>query len=256
MTSLARLLIAASAATVVVAAPARAEGWNVIVTPYFMAPNMDGKAALGRLETQVSQSPSDIFSNLNWGIMGSVEVNNGNWGVNFDANYMNLDLTPDRLDRLSVTGHQSAYTLTLLKRVHKNAWVYAGARWSDMGVQFGCQTQCLPNGGINIPGNITIPAIDTSRNKGWVEPLVGFRAELPFNDKLDLTFTADMGGFGQGSDISVNVWPQLGIRLGGSSKVMLGYRLIYVKHESFDDNRRFLYDVLTFGPTAGLEFRF
>jgi hypothetical protein len=252
-----RLFIAASMATVAAAMPAHAEGWNVIVTPYFMAPNMDGKAALGKLDTRVSQSPSDIFSNLNWGIMGSVEVNNDNWGVNFDANYMNLDLTPDDRTRLSVEGHQAAYTLTLLKRVHKNAWVYVGARWSDMGVNFGCQSQCLPNGGINLPnGGGNIPAIDTSRSKGWVEPLVGFRAELPFNDKLDLTFTADMGGFGEGSDISVNVWPQLGFRLGGSSKAMLGYRLIYVKHESFDDNRRFLYDVLTFGPTLGLEFRF
>lgn len=232
------------------------KGWNIIVTPYFMAPNMDGKAALGRLATQVSQSPSDIFSNLNWGVMGSVEVNSGNWGINFDVNYMNLDLTPDRLDRLEVAGHQAAYTATVLKRIHENAWVYAGARYSNMGVNFGCQSQCLPNGGTNVPGNINVPAIDASRNKGWVEGLVGFRAELPFNDKVDLTFTADVGGFGEGSEISVNVWPQLGFRLGGSSKAMLGYRLIYVKHESFDDNRRFLYDVLTFGPTLGLEFRF
>jgi hypothetical protein len=256
MTYFVRILAVAVTATVVAAAPARAEGWNVIATPYFMAPNMDGKAAIGQLETQVSQSPSDIFSNLNWGVMGSVEVNNENWGVNFDINYMNLDASPDRPERLKVTGHQAAYTATVLKRIHKNAWVYAGARWSNMGVQFGCQQQCLPNGGINIPGNITVPATDTSRNKSWVEPLIGFRAELPFNDKLDLTYTTDMGGFGVGSEVSVNVWPQLGIRLGGKSKAMLGYRVIYVKHESLDGNRRFMYDVLTFGPTAGLEFRF
>ena len=247
----------ATAAALVVVAPAHAEGWNVIVTPYFMAPNMDGKAGLGKLETQVSQSPSDIFSNLNWGVMGSVEVNNGNWGVNFDVNYMNLDLTPKDITRLSVTGHQAAYTATILKRIHENAWIYIGARYSDMGVQFGCQSNCLPNGGINLPnGGANIPAIDTKRNKSWGEPLAGFRAELPFNDKFDLTFTADVGGFGQGSEVSVNVWPQLGIRLGGTSKAMIGYRLIYVKHESEDDGRAFVYDVLTFGPTAGLEFRF
>ncbi|MFZ4688501.1 MAG: hypothetical protein ACOYLS_04630 [Polymorphobacter sp.] len=255
MTMFAKTLVAV-AALASFAAPAQAEGWDIIVTPYFMAPNMDGKAELGRLETQVSQSPSDIFSNLNWGVMGSVEVNNGNWGVNLDVNYMNLDLTPNDRTRLTADGHQAAYTATVLKRVHENAWVYAGARLSDMGVNFGCQSQCLPNGGINVPGNITVPTIDTSRNKSWVEGLVGFRAELPFNDKLDLTFMADVGGFGAGSEISVNVWPQLGIRLGGSAKAMVGYRLIYVKHESEDDGRRFVYDVLTFGPTLGVEFRF
>jgi hypothetical protein len=256
MNLIARALVATSVAAVALAAPARAEGWEFIVTPYFMAPNMDGKAALGRLETQVSASPSDIFSNLNWGIMGSVEANNGNWGFNFDANYMNLDMTPDALSRLSVDGHQAAYTATILKRIHKNAWVYAGVRYSDMGVQFGCQTQCLPNGGINVPGGITVPAVDTSRNEDWVEGLVGFRAQLPFNDKLDLTFVADAGGFGEGSDITINAWPQLGFRLGGSSKLMLGYRLLYVKYENLEGNRPFKYDVLTFGPTLGLEFRF
>lgn len=253
--SIVRPLVAASIAALAVV-PAHAKDWNFIVSPYFMAPNMDGKVGLGRLETQVSASPSDVFSNLNWGIMGSIEANNDNWGVNLDVNYLSLDLTPDNLTRLAVDGHQAAVTGIVLKRVHKNAWVYAGARYMDMGVQFSCQSQCLPNGGINVPGNITVPAIDTSRNQDWVEPLVGFRAELPFSDKVDLTFVADMGGFGQGSEISVNVWPQVGIRLGGSSKLMLGYRLIYIDHENFDNNRRFLYDVLTFGPTLGLEFRF
>ena len=253
-----RLLPTAIAAILVAApahAPAQGKEWEVILTPYFMAPGMDGKAALGPLETRVSQSPSDIFSNLNWGVMGSFEVNNGEWGVNLDVNYMNLDLTPDNSQQLSVEGHQAAYTATVLRRVHENAWVYAGARLSDMGVQFGCQSNCLPNGGINIPGNITVPAIDTSRNQRWVEGLIGFRAELPFNDKLDLTFVADAGGFGEGSDISINAWPQLGYRFGNSAKVILGYRLIYVKYEN-NDKRPFVYDVLTFGPTLGVEFRF
>ena len=256
MKKIASLLALAALAATAGASPARAEGWNVIVTPYFMAPSMDGKAALGPLASRVSQSPSDIFRNLNWGVMGSIEVNNGGWGVNLDVNYMNLDLTPDNLTRLSVEGHQAAYTATVLKRVNEKAWIYAGARWSDLGVQFGCQSQCLPNGGINVPGGITIPAIDTSRNQSWVEGLVGFRAELSFNDKLDLTFVADAGGFGEGSDISINVWPQLGFRFGNRSKAMLGYRLIYVKYENLHEKPAFNYDVLTYGPTLGVEFRF
>jgi len=231
-------------------------GWEFIVNPYFMAPNMDGESVLGRLETDVSQTPSDIFSNLNWGFMGAVEANNGNWGFNFDVNYMNLDLTPDDATRIEATGHQAAYTATVLKRIHEYAWIYAGVRYSDLSVSFECQSQCLPNGGINVPGNIVVPAIDTSRNEDWVEGLVGFRAELPFNDDLDLVFATDVGGFGEGSDISVNFWPQLGIGLGGSSKALIGYRLIYIKYENFDGNRPFVYDVLTFGPTIGLEFRF
>ena len=39
MTLFARALVAASVAAVALAAPARAEGWEFIVTPYFMAPD-------------------------------------------------------------------------------------------------------------------------------------------------------------------------------------------------------------------------
>ena len=36
-----------------------------------------------------------------------------------------------------------------------------------------------------------------------------------------------------------------------------GFHYDYViKYENFDGNRPFVYDVLTFGPTIGLEFRF
>jgi hypothetical protein len=247
-------LVAAAALTL--AAPASAEGWNFIVSPFVMGPNMDGKAALGPLDTRVSASAIEVFRNLNWGLMGSLEANNDNWGFNFEGIYMNVDMTPDALTRLRVDGHQGSYTGTVLKRVHENAWVYAGVRYTSMGVNFGCQTQCLPNGGINIPGGITVPEINTRRSEDWVEGLVGFRAELPFNDNLDLTFNADAGGFGEGSDITINAWPQLGFRLGGASKLMLGYRLIYVKYENNEGPRPFLYDVLSFGPTLGFEFRF
>ncbi len=244
-------------ATMLLAGPARAEGWEIIVTPYFMAPSSDGKFGVGPFDTRISTSPADVFSNLNWGVMGSGEINNGNWGFNLDVNYMNLDITPDDVRRLSVNGHQAAYTATILKRVHEHAWVYGGLRVSDMGLRFECQSNCLPNGGINLPnGGANLANIDPSRNQSWVEILAGFRAELPFNDSLDLTVNADVGGFGVGSEVSVNVWPQLGIRISDSTKAIVGYRVIYVKHESEGDGVRFLYDAVTYGPTLGLEFRF
>ena len=241
--------IFALATATMLATPAAAAGWDIVATPYFMAPNMDGKMGIRRFDATVDASPSDVFSNLNWGIMGSLEANNGDWGFNLDVNYMNLDATDDDR-RLSVNGHQAAYTAILLKRVHRYAWVYAGARYNDLGVDLECK------GGCTIPVALRGTQADRSRSKGWVDPLVGFRAELPFNDTLDLTVIADVGGFGAGSKISVNVWPQLGIRIGGSSKAMVGYRIIYVDYESGTGPDRFLYDVTTFGPTIGVQFRF
>ena len=245
--------VVVAAAVLAVAAPAQAGDLEFIINPYFMAPNMNGKAALGPIDRNVSQSPSDILSNLNWGAMGSVEVNNGNWGANFDVNYMNLNVTDPDIRNFRTTGHQAAYTATVLKRIHENAWVYAGVRWSDMGVRFRCDQNCrlLPP---IIPGQPR--NIDISRNKSWQEGVVGFRATLPFNDKFDLTFNGDVGGIFAGSDISVNAWPQLGWKMSQKSKLMLGYRVIYVKYQGEDDGARFVYDMATFGPTLGVEFRF
>ncbi len=240
-------LIAALAAGI--ATPVAARDWEIIVSPYFMLPTTNGKFGVGRYETEVADSPADLFSKLNWGVFGAVEANNGDWGVNFDVNYVNIDASPDDR-RLSVNGHQAAYTGIILKRIHEYAWACAGVRYSDFGLDLECRNGCnLPL----LPGST--PA-ERRGNKGWFEPLVGIRAELPFNEKLDLTVTADLGGFGAGSKISANVWPQLGLHIARASKLLIGYRIIYVDYDQGVGRDRFLYDVATFGPTIGLEFRF
>lgn len=242
--------LALAAGALLGAAPAAAADWEFIVTPYFMAPTSDGKFAVGRFETNISSSPAELFSNLNWGIMGSVEANNGVWGVGLDINYLNLDVTDDDIRRFSVNGHQAAYTGIILRRVSEYAWVYVGARLSDMGLRLDCDRDCA----VPLPAGTTL-ADDRSRNERWVEGLVGFRAELPFSETIDLTFVADAGGFGEGSDISINAWPQVGIKL-GPGKAMVGYRVIYIKYESETNGRRFVYDAATYGPTIGFELRF
>lgn len=236
---------AAATAPTTAKEPTAAKEWEFIVNPYFMAPSIDGDLGVGPFDARVDASPSDVFSQLNWGVMGAVEANNGEWGLNLDVNYLNVDATDDGNRRFSVNGHQAAYTATVLRRVHPYAWVYAGARLSDMGVALDCNTNCPVAGDRS-----------ARRDASWVEFLGGFRATLPIDDRFDVTVNADVGGFGIGSEISVNAWPQLGVRIGERSRALIGYRLIYVKHESGDGSSRFVYDALTFGPTIGVEFRF
>lgn len=237
-----RQMILALAAVATLSAPAAAEGWQFSLTPYLMFPNMDGKGGVGPLDVDVSASPADIFSNLNWGAMAIAEINNGQWGFAIDATYMNLDGTRDR-GLAEITGHQGAYTGMVLRRIDKYAELYVGARVNDLGIS------------LEGTGPLGNPR-SASAGKTWVDPLVGVRATLPISSRMDLTVLADFGGFGIGSDYAVQAWPALGWKFSERSKAMLGYRLIYVKYESGEGLERFVYDVATFGPTIGFQFQF
>jgi hypothetical protein len=239
---LSKLVPALTAAAALAAMPAQAEGWEFSLTPYFMAPNMDGKAAVGPADISVSASPMDIFRNLNWGAMGILEANNGKFGFAVDLTYMDLGAEGPG-GRAEFDGHQGAYTPMVLMRIHKNAEAYVGARINSIGA------------GITATGPLGNTR-SASRTETWVDPLIGVRTNFPLSRTIDLTVQADVGGFGIASDYAVQAWPALGFRLGNSSKAILGYRAIYVKYESGAGLDRFVYDVLTHGPTAGVQFRF
>ncbi len=219
-------------------------GWQFLFEPYFMAPYMDGRSAIGPVDVRVSSNPSAIFNNLNWGIMGLLEVNNGRFGLAFDGTYMNLEASRDGfVDRIG--GHQGAYSVIALVRIERHAEAYAGIRVNDLGVN------------LSGTGPLGNPQ-SASRSETWVDPIIGMRVTLPLSRTIDLTTLADVGGFGVGSDITVQTWPTLGFRLSDSIHAKLGYRLIYTKYETDGSQLadRFVYDVLTHGPTLGVQFRF
>jgi hypothetical protein len=53
--------------------------WRVTVAPYLMAAGMNGTAGIGRLQSDVDMSASDIFSNLQFGFMCYFEAMKGKW---------------------------------------------------------------------------------------------------------------------------------------------------------------------------------
>ena len=232
----------AAAALTLAAAPSQAEGWSFVFEPYFMAPYMDGSTSVGPVTARVSSTPSDVFSNLNWGAMGLFEVNNGKFGLVVDLTYMNLEASRDGFID-TVGGHQGAYSATALLRVEKHAEAYAGVRVNDLGVK------------ISGTGPLGNP-LAASGGKSWVDPIIGMRVNLPLSRTVDLTMLADVGGFGVGSDISVQAWPSFGFRLSDSIRAKLGYRAVYAKYDSGSGLGFFEYDVLTHGPTLGVQFRF
>jgi len=89
----------------------------------------------------------------------------------------------------------------------------------------------------------------------WVDPLIGLRGRFNLNKAFYLTAESDVGGFGIGSDIAVDVYSALGCQITRNIFSEVGYRYYY---DDFRDEaaRNFLYQLAFHGAqiTLGIKF--
>jgi hypothetical protein len=83
---------------------------------------------------------------------------------------------------------------------------------------------------------------------------LGYAARLNLNKVFYLTTESDVGGFGIGSDIAVQVYGGLGCQLTRNLFSEVGYRYLY--DDFRDESVGYLYELSTHGAqiTVGLRF--
>jgi hypothetical protein len=86
----------------------------------------------------------------------------------------------------------------------------------------------------------------------WTDPYVGLGGRYNLSKAFYLTGKADVGGFGAGSDVSVQAYGALGCHVTRSIYSEVGYRYLYEDY----DSGGYLYKVSTQGPqiTTGIVF--
>ena len=67
---------------------------------------------------------------------------------------------------------------------------------------------------------------------------------------------ADVGGFGVGSDFAWQAVARIDWKFSEKVSATFGYRALDADYEDGEGSSRFLYDVLTTGPVAGMTFSF
>lgn len=234
----AALILTASSATP--AAAQEGNDWRVLIQPYLMVPAMNGNAAVRGVDAEVDVGRKDVVKNLNIGFLGYVEARNGKWSFGVDTNYMNLDANND--DALVAANvSQTAVQPMIYYRIMPYLDFMAGARYNA----------------IKLDLESPIPPIDgVSRKKDWIDPIVGVRFQAPISNGIQAGVLANVGGFGVGSDISVQLRPMVNFAIARNITIDAGYQFIYMDYKSGSGNRRFAYDVLTDGPILGASFRF
>ena len=229
------LFLATPAAVAAQDAPA---GWAWTVSPYLLSPHMNGSIGVGTVDAEVDASPSDIFDNLQFGAMVTVEARSPTWAVAFDGIYMDLGKDAESSET-GVSLYQAALELTAFRRVGPWAEVLAGGRLNLLGAE--------------LEGPLgTVAETDES----WLDPFVGVRLSAPFGEGWSATFRADIGGFGVGSDLAWQVHSTVEYRLSPSLGLTGGYRVLSSDYETGSGADRFAYDVRTFGPELGVVIHF
>ena len=227
-----------------VRAQAAPDGWRVTVAPYLMAAGMNGTAGIGLLQSDVDMSASDVFSNLQFGFMGYVEATKGKWGVGADIIWMALGTTTQKPLPANIDVNQGGFTFVALRQISPAMSLRAGVMINTL----------QPKIDFKDPINRQF-----SRNATWVDPMVGIKLRTPdTGGRWGLALTADVGGFGVGSDLMLNVAPTALVRMTERASVGFGYRWIYINYvaDETDTQRRLLYDVTSSGPLFGFVFRF
>ncbi|MBI4893029.1 MAG: hypothetical protein HY821_20570 [Acidobacteria bacterium] len=221
--------------------------WNVTLSPYLMLPWMDGQMALKGYGVDVNVPPSEIFSNLQFGVMTGFEARKSRWAIAFDADYMALGTTLNRDPILGeranadVDANQGAYTFMGLRELNQKVDFVFGARWNVL------------QGRIGLKGPQQRVFDQTQQ---WLDPIVGIKLRQPLWGKWHFQMEGDIGGFGAGSDFAWNLFPMLGVDVSKRTTLGIGYRVLGMNYKSGTSSDYFKYDVITQSFVLGAAFHF
>ena len=239
------LRFAIAAALVLVGPSAHADEWKHEIAPYLFAAGMDGTAGVGPIEADVSQSFSDIVSNLEMGFMGAYRATKDRYSITFDTIYMGLGATrkgPGGLLKADVDADQLALEGDFGYAITEAVTLFGGLRYNDISTD------------VKVTG--PLGANKASGSKSWVDPVVGAVYGHKFNDTWSMNLRGDIGGFGIGSDFAWQGIASVRWQATPTVGVIGAYRYIDMDYEDGKGDKRFLYDMAITGPALGVVFSF
>lgn len=230
----------------------RADDWAFVVAPYGLLPSITGDAAVGRIDdAEVELDPGDVLKSLEFGAMLEVEARHSS-GYGVLLNYAFMNLGDNATGPLGFTDFDADIFQGLLEgfgtyrfNLEKSTLdAYAGVRWWDIN--------------IDVEATTKLGSRSLSRDKDWVDPVIGLRWLPRLNESWRLLLQGDVGGFDIASHFTWGVQAGALWDGGESWSLVLLYKLLSVDYETGDKNTSsyFAYDTVTQGPLLGVVFRF
>jgi hypothetical protein len=236
--------------------------WTNDFVLYLWAVNMDVTTTVGPLQVPLDVTFGDLWDKMKFAASGHYEGSNGTWGFLLDAMYVNLGE-----DGVTVIESPGPGENELLADYRFKTYLAEGAAlWSPFesgssrfdflgGVRYVGQDLTLDftSTGPSEPG-------DGGFDESWWDPIIGVRWGTGWGkyDRWMLRLRSDVGGFGVGSDISVNLGANFGYRLSQLVYLTLGGRYLYTDYETgtVGQGDYWAFEGDMFGLLLGLGFRF
>lgn len=241
------------------AAPLPTEGvkddsqWRVMISPYIWGESLKGNVGVDNHDAQVKMPFHRVVRDLNFGWMGNIELDKGQYGAYLDNQYSHIRQngeienigvgTSGTITQIRVGGFYRAYQADLAgKTVFQQPQRLtieptAGLLWSKLTAKINALSQSL------------------SDNQNWFDPFIGSRFSYDLSPRWNLSAEGDVGGFGLGSRIMLDGQAYLGYRIslfGQPTMLRAGYRAL---HQNFAKTN-FHWDVTQYGPVLGASMWF
>jgi hypothetical protein len=232
--------------------------WSFSFTPFLWAPAQHGHVTVkGRtftVDTSIVESLEGVFENFEFAAMSRFEAHRGKWSTLVDAIFLRLgnDVGFD-VAGVPVSAEWDLTQLTLQPMLG----------YQVACLPLGCGDACFkPHATVDALAGIRVyhmevdldldPGPEFSGSQTWVDPVAGVRMLFHVTPRLTFNLSADVGGFGIGSDVSWRLIGGADYKINRCVSISAGWAILDVDYESGD----FAYDVTQSGPYLGATFRF
>ena len=246
------------------ASDSTSDEWTFTVAPYLWAVGMNGDVGVAGIKTSVNDSFIDIMQDSDsvMAFMGDFSASKGPWSFFVSPTWAKLGsddesfgpIKADVTETITIIGFGMKYRLAEWSLADmpggSPAWanqkftfdLLAGGRYTHLKIELDFKR---------------IGSRDKS--KDWVDPFVGAVTQIGLTDKLSFRVRGDVGGFGVGSDVTLNGVGLLGYKVrpfGLDGTVAAGYRALYQDYTDGSGRNKFTWNMTLHGPVLGLAVKF
>ncbi len=218
--------------------------WQFLVAPYAWLSAVSTDLTTDKESISADATFSDIWNVLDFAGFVHAEASQGKWGIFTDIIYIKLSQSTDV--RVPKTLIRLSADATLKESIVELGGMrtFQGKR-TALDVLAGARRFVFDS-------DLNIGPINREIKKNWIDPFVGGRIRCKLSEKWDTSLRVDLGGFGAGSDLTLNATALVDYNLSDSTVLGIGYRYFDVDYSGEKADL----DMTTYGPILGVGFRF